>query len=157
MAKTGVWIGPHKQRLLDLLETPIKFGKIPEGPKRIAFERAETDRRIAAAFEFYDIPADSPEEAKWMTLAIYLLGAHFRGCRSFAKQPGGAPRTPQIEYEAIVSEFDDYCSTARPGTLTAHAIAFIKKRGGSVRIGKESISDAKAFLNMRRRVKKQAS
>jgi hypothetical protein len=150
-------LSQRRQRLIELLNTPIKYGKLPEGPARDAFIRAESDKRIEAAFEHYDIAPDAPAEAKWMALAIFLLGDHFKGCRSFARQPGGSPKNTQSKYAAIVSEFDDYCAEARKAPLMDHARRFIKKRGGEVKVGNESISTPKSFLNMYRRIKKLAS
>jgi hypothetical protein len=148
-------VSPRKRRLLDLLNTPIKFGKIPED-KRDAFMAAETERRINAAFELYDIDPGTPEEAKWPALAIYLLGTHFHGCSSLAKQPGGAPKNSSQSYCEITTAFDRFCETARAGTKTARAASFIKGRGGKIQVGNETISTTKSFLNMYRRVKKAA-
>ena len=147
---------PRKQRLRKLLDTPIKFGKIPDGAEREAFVATETEKRINAAFDLYDIDPATPESAKWITLAVYLLGEHFRGCRSLAKQPGGAPKNSSKHYSRIIADFDQYCGAARPGSKQAVATRFIKSRGGSIQIGTEKISNAKSFLNMYRREKKAA-
>jgi hypothetical protein len=147
---------PRKQRLRKLLDTPIKFGKIPEGPEREAFVAAETEKRINAAFDLYDIDAATPESAKWMALALYMLGEHFRGCRSLAKQPGGSPKNSSSAYLDALAEFDAYCATAPAGTAAAHAKWFLKSRGGSIQIGAEKISSGKSFMNMYRREKKGA-
>jgi hypothetical protein len=156
MAATGrEIISPRKRRLLELLNTPIKFGKIPAA-EREAFMAAETERRIAAALELYDIDRSTPEEAKWCALAMYLLGAHFPGCSSLARQPGGAPKNSRQLYSEIVSAFEEYCKTARAGSRTARAISFMKGRGGKIQVGNETITTTKSFLNMYRRSKKAA-
>jgi hypothetical protein len=148
---------PRKRALLKLLETPIKFGKIPEA-KREAFIAAETQRRIDAAFEFYGIEPDTPESAKWCALAVYLLGEQFSGCRSLAKQPGGAPKNSRTEIDAVLESFSEHCKTARAGSSnTTRATNFLKARGGSIRVGTETIRSPKSLLNFCRREKKTAS
>jgi hypothetical protein len=150
-------LSPRKRELRDLLNTQIKLGKIPEA-ERAAFIDIETKRRINAAFEFFDIEPDTPESAKWCALAIYLLGAHFKGCRSLAKQPGGAPKNSRQEIAAAVANFDAHCKTARPGSSDmALATNFLKVQGNKIRIGNETITTPKAFLNLYRREKKMAS
>jgi hypothetical protein len=139
------------------LDTPIKFGRIPEGPERDAFVMVETNRRVNAALDLYDIDPGTPEAAKWCALAMYLLGEHFKGCRSLARQPGGAPKNAPSAYSRVVDEFDTYCRTARPGSDTERAGWFLAKKGGTIQIGNEKISTARSLLNMRRRAKKAAS
>jgi hypothetical protein len=148
-------VSPRKRRLLELLNTPIKFGKI-HAAKRETFIAAETERRIAAALELYDIDPSTPEDAKWCALAMYLLGAHFPGCSSLARHPGGAPKNSWQSYSEIVSAFEEYCKTARTGSKTARALSFMKGRGGKIQVGNETITTAKSFLNMYRRSKKVA-
>lgn len=148
-------VSPRKQRLRKLLNTEIKFAKIPED-ERDTFLAAETEKRINAAFELYDIDPSTPETAKWLTLAIYLLGEHFKGCRSLARHPGGAPGNPPSAYSEPISDFDKYCATAPQGSQIALAGWFLKSRGGSIQVGNESINNAKSFLNMYRRQKKAA-
>jgi hypothetical protein len=149
-------ISPRRLQLLELLNTPIKFGKIPED-ERDAFMAAETERRVNAALELYDIEPSTPAEAKWCALAMYLLGAHFRGCRSLARQPGGAPKNSPQSYSKEITAFDKYCETAPVGSQKARAGWYIKSRGGKVKVGRETITDATAFMNMYRREKKAAS
>lgn len=146
-------LSPRKAALLKLLMTKIKFGKIPEADRE-AFIAAETQCRIDAAFEFYDIEPDTPESAKWCALAVYLLGEKFIGCRSMARHPGGAPKN---SYAEIITAFDDHCASARNGSQNARAQNFLNVRGGAIRIGNETIKTPKAFLNMYRREKKAAS
>jgi hypothetical protein len=150
------WISPRKEQLRKLLDTPIKFGKISE-EERDAFIAAETEKRISAAFELYDIDPSTPESAKWVTLAIYLLGEHFVGCRSLMRHPGAAPGNSASAYSKPIGAFDTYCETAPPGSQKARAEWFLKSRGGSIQVGNETINSPKAFLNMYRRQKKAAS
>ncbi len=147
----------RKRSLLKLLQTPIKFGNIPAGAKRNAFVRTEEERRIAAAFKFFDIAPETPAEAKWMMLALYLLRARFSGCRSLARQPGGARKNSPHSYAEIIAAFDAYCATARQGSQKVRAERFLKSRGGAIEIGQEKIRSVGGFLNMYRREKKAAS
>src|SRR6478752_5842851 len=98
-------VSPRKRQLLELLDTPIKFGKIPTA-ERDVFMAVETEKGIAAALELYDIDPSTPQEAKWCALAMYLLGEHFHGCRSLARQPGGAPKNSSYSYSEITTAFD---------------------------------------------------
>jgi hypothetical protein len=147
---------PRKRELLELLQTQIKFGKIPEA-EREKFMADETEKRINAALELYDIEPNTPAEAKWCALAMYLLGAHFRGCRSLARQPGGAPKNSRPEVFAELTAFDEYYKAARPATDMTHATNFLKGRNGKIQVGNETITTAKGLLNLHRREKKVAS
>ena len=135
-----------------LLNTPIDLRGVP-ADQRDEFVRKEVQARWDAAFNLYGISDDTPEVAKWMALATYLLGEHFKGCRELLRQPGGSPKLVGNEdYIKLAEDFDATCDPkltdiARADSSDiARADSYLKRRKGVVKVGCEAIRTSPALI-----------
>ena len=128
-----------------LLNTPIRLRGVPDD-QREQVAAKEAQARIDAAFKLYGIPDDSPDAARWMALAIRLLGEHFKGCRILLRQPGGSPK--QVGDEDYIKLAEDFDSLACDGKLTdiAHADNYLKRHNGAVKVGRETIRTSPSLI-----------
>jgi hypothetical protein len=133
-----------RQKYRTLLNTPIDVRRV-SADQRDEFADKEARARLEAAFNLYGIPADSPELAKWQTLAIRLLGEHFKGCRTLIRHPGGSPKlVGRDDYIKLAEDFD---ATRGPTlTDTAHADKYLKNQNGVVKVGRETIRASRSLI-----------
>jgi hypothetical protein len=133
-----------RQKYRVLLNTPIDLRGVP-ADQRDEFADKAARARLDAAFNLYGIPADSPELAKWMALATYLMSEHFKGCRILLRHPGGSPKlVGRDDYIKLAEDFD---ATRGPTlTDTAHADKYLKNRKGVVKVGRETIGTSRALI-----------
>jgi hypothetical protein len=137
-----------------LLNTPIRLrGVSVEQREQVAAQAAQA--RIDAAFKLYGIPEDTPEVARWMTLAIRLLGEHFKGCRSLVRQPGGSPKlVSDGEYIKLAEDFDGAAPRNRKLTDLTRANNYLKSCNGEVKVGRETIRTARSLIRAVKRGRK---
>jgi hypothetical protein len=143
-----------KTQLREKLDTPIKQYRYTDQTKWSSTKR-EINIRIEAAFAFFGIPEEWPESLQWQQLAMHLLGAHFKGCRTFAKSVGGAPAVAPEEYQKLASDFDRFAQSKPPSSKRSElARWYLKKnKNNEVRIGREKITSWRALLAAVRRGK----
>jgi hypothetical protein len=129
--------GPARDKrvkeLRKLLSQPIKAYQLggfetPEGRRKI---KQETDARIDALFELFDIEEDWDELLRWRQLALCLAGEHFAGCRTLRRGLGGPTATTLEKRSALKRElsekFERY-RQANPRLSQVVAAANFRKR-----------------------------
>jgi hypothetical protein len=129
--------GPAREQrvreLKKLLSRPIKAYRLggletSEGRRKI---KEETDARIDALFELFDIEDGWDELLRWRQLALCLAGEHFPGCRTFGRGRGG-PTAPTLAKKnalkrELFEKFEHY-RQANPRLSQVVAAANFRKR-----------------------------
>ena len=115
-------------------------------------EKEDAAERIEAAMAYFNISDDLPLEVQWELLALSLLGAHFKGCRSLAEAPGGAPSVSPSAYAELAADFDRF----KKASLSFHkntdvARSYLQHKGGKVRVGHETIASIGGLVKAVRR------
>lgn len=129
--------GPERDKrvkeIRKLLSRPIKAYQLGgfetlEGRRKI---KDQTDARIEALFDLFDIEDDWDELIRWRELALCLAGEHFPGCRTLRHGLGGPTATTLEKKNALKRELFEKFETyrqANPKLSQAAAVAIFHKR-----------------------------
>jgi hypothetical protein len=127
-----------------ILSEPIRAYKFKEHDRDRLVNDALVER-VNTAFALHGIPVYDPD--RWERLSWSLLCSVFpEGFAILEKPRGGDKKNPEDLYAVCAEKFEAFFSTSRYPSRTAGALAYLKKNGGSVRVGDESISTNKGLL-----------
>lgn len=96
--------------------------------------------RVDAGFLVHGI-----SKYNWQALAIALLRERYGGFTVMLAPPGGRPKEPPLPYRQLAREFRRYSQGKRlKGERLAEA--YLRSKGGVVKLGSRKIANAKALL-----------
>jgi hypothetical protein len=132
-----------------ILSEPIRAYKFGANDRDRLVNDALVER-VNTAFALHGIPADDPD--RWERLSWSLLCALFpEGFAILEKPRGGDKKNPEGLYADCEEKFEAFISRSRYPSRTAGALAYLKKNGGAIKVGDESISTYKGLLRAVRR------
>jgi hypothetical protein len=132
-----------------ILSSPIKAYKFKAEDRDRLVNDALVDR-VNTAFAVHGIPSDDPH--RWERLSWSLLCTLFpEGFAILEKPRGGDKKAPEQVYADLAQKFEQFLEGSRYPNPTAGALAFIKRTGGKVSVGDESISTVQSLRRAVRR------